>query len=280
MPPWPCPAASACWWAPGRDQTLLTLTVTPWNGFWILFCGTATHGHAGHLREHMCKSMCPDARFQSALIAKAPLVITDDARAAIHAAHGPAGRALPLSLGDCIDVCNDVMGRMNAPKGLIRHSTENGVVHGWSMLQMFKRTLRPRGLVHGGLLSAASLAFAAGVALRSPFQVDVVKALGALARVVDDGVIENVDRLQTMNRTERPQTDRIGAQGMPGRGGPARRRPPHRCRAARAFHRLHPTLSGPPAPPARPRVRVWSGVVVRPVRRCSACRRRPDPCSA
>jgi polyferredoxin len=116
----------------------------------------------------------------------------------------------------CIDVCNDVMARMDYPKGLIRYSTENGVVHGWSKLQMFRRALRPRVLIYGGLLSAASVAFAASVALRSPFQVDVVKDRGALARVVQDGAIENVYRLQIMNRTERPQTYRISAQGIPG----------------------------------------------------------------
>jgi hypothetical protein len=81
---------------------------------------------------------------------------------------------------------------------------------------MFKRALRPRVLIYGGLLSAASVAFAASVALRSPFQVDVVKDRGALARVVEDGAIENVYRLQIMNRTEQPQTYRIDAQGIPG----------------------------------------------------------------
>ena len=55
-----------------------------------------------------------------------------------------------------------------------------------------------------------------GLAQRSPFQVDVVKDRGALARVVEDGAIENVYRLQIMNRTEQPQTYRIDAQGIPG----------------------------------------------------------------
>ena len=116
----------------------------------------------------------------------------------------------------CIDVCNDVMDKMSYPRGLIRYSTENGVANGWSRRQMFKRALRPRVLIYGGLLSAASLAFAASVSMRSPFQVDVVKDRGALARVVEDGDIENVYRLQIMNRTEQPQTYRIEARGIPG----------------------------------------------------------------
>ncbi|MBL8348959.1 MAG: cytochrome c oxidase accessory protein CcoG [Burkholderiaceae bacterium] len=228
-------------------QSLLALSVTPWNAFWILFYGAATYGNAGYLREQMCKYMCPYARFQSALIDKDSLIITyDSARGDPRGSRSRKASAAAQGLGDCIDctlcvqvcptgidirdglqnecigcaacidVCNDVMDRMNYPKGLIRYSTENGVVHGWSRLQMLERALRPRVLIYGGVLTLASAAFAASVALRSPFQVDVLKDRGALARIVDDGAIENVYRLQIMNRTELPQTYRISALGLPG----------------------------------------------------------------
>jgi len=229
------------------SQAVLALTVSPWNSFWILFYGAATYGNAGYLREQMCKYMCPYARFQSALIDKDSLVITyDSARGDPRGSRSRKQSAAAQGLGDCIDctlcvqvcptgidirnglqnecigcaacidVCNDVMDKMDYPKGLIRYSTENGVVNGWSRLQMFKRALRPRVLIYGGLLLVASVAFATSVAMRSPFQVDVVKDRGALARVVDDGAIENVYRLQIMNRTEVQQTYRIGAEGIPG----------------------------------------------------------------
>jgi polyferredoxin len=116
----------------------------------------------------------------------------------------------------CIDVCDDVMDKMGYAKGLIRYSTENGVVNGWTRLQMFKRALRPRVLVYGAVLSATSIAFAASVAMRSPFKFDVVKDRGALARVVEDGAVENVYRIQIMNRTEAPQTYRVAAVGIEG----------------------------------------------------------------
>ena len=221
--------------------------VSAWNSFWVLFYAGATYGNAGFLREQMCKYMCPYARFQSALIDKDSLIITyDSARGDPRGSRSRKLGAAAQGLGDCIDctlcvqvcptgidirdglqnecigcaacidVCNDVMDKMNYPRGLIRYSTENGVVHGWSKLQMFRRALRPRVLIYGGLLAAASVAFATSVALRSPFQVDVVKDRGALARVVEDGTVENVYRLQIMNRTEQPQTYRIDAQGIAG----------------------------------------------------------------
>jgi polyferredoxin len=52
--------------------------------------------------------------------------------------------------------------------------------------------------------------------MRSPFKFDVVKDRGALARVVEDGAVENVYRIQIMNRTEAPQTYRVAAVGIEG----------------------------------------------------------------
>ena len=231
-----------------------------WNAFWVLFYGAATYGNAGFLREQMCKYMCPYARFQSALIDKDSLIITYDAkrgdprgsrsRKADSAAHGlgdcidctlcvqvcPTGIDIRNGLQNecigcaaCIDVCNDVMDKMGYARGLIRYSTENGVVNGWTRLQMFKRALRLRVLIYGAVLSAASVTFAASVAMRSPFKFDVVKDRGALARVVEEGAVENVYRIQIMNRTEAPQTYRVAASGidglevvaMPASAGPA-----------------------------------------------------------
>ena len=228
-------------------QALLTFSVSPWNLFWVLFYGAATYGNAGYLREQMCKYICPYARFQSALIDKDSLIITYDtargeprgsrSRKATAAAQGkgdcidctlcvqvcPTGIDIRNGLQNeciacaaCIDVCNDVMDKMDYPRGLIRYATENGVQQGWSRLQMFKRALRPRVLVYGAVLAASSVAFAASVALRSPFQVDVIKDRSSLGRSVADGAVENIYRLQVMNRTEQAQVYRVRAGGVDG----------------------------------------------------------------
>ncbi|MFY8042031.1 MAG: 4Fe-4S binding protein, partial [Rhodoferax sp.] len=46
---------------------VLQWTLGPWETFWIFFYGFATYGFAGHMREQVCKYMCPYARFQSAM---------------------------------------------------------------------------------------------------------------------------------------------------------------------------------------------------------------------
>jgi cytochrome c oxidase accessory protein FixG len=224
-------------------QAVADASVSPWNLFWIVFYGLATYGNAGFLREQICKYMCPYARFQSALIDKDSLVITyDQGRGEPRGSRSRKQSAAAQGVGDCIDctlcvqvcptgidirdglqnecigcaacidVCNSVMDKMSYPKGLIRYATENGVAGGWTKAQMFKRALRPRVLIYAALLAVAAGAFTTSVALRKPFQFDVIKDRGSLGRMGPEGSVENTYRLQVMNRSESQQRFRVAAQ--------------------------------------------------------------------
>ncbi len=222
----------------------------PWEWFWILFYGFATYGNAGFMREQVCKYMCPYARFQSAMFDRDTMIISYDAsrgeprgsrpKSLGHAALKDAGKGecidctlcvqvCPTGIdirkglqyecigcAACIDVCDDVMDKMNYPRGLIRYATLNGIAQHWSRDQMLRRVLRPRVLIYTGIMVLIIAAFAASLALRTPFRVDVVRDRGALARLVDDGRIENVYRMQVMNSMESPQRFRIEVSGVPG----------------------------------------------------------------
>jgi cytochrome c oxidase accessory protein FixG len=221
----------------------------PWEWFWVLFYGFATYGNAGYMREQVCKYMCPYARFQSAMFDRDTMVIAYDAergeprgsrsRKADHKALGlgscidctlcvqvcPTGIDIRKGLqyecigcAACIDVCDSVMNKVGYARGLIRYSTQNGVAGGWSRAQMFKRALRPRVLVYGAVLGVIAIGFVTSLAMRSPFRVDVVRDRGSMARVVEDGSVENVYRLQIMNATERVQRYAVTADGPPGLG--------------------------------------------------------------
>jgi cytochrome c oxidase accessory protein FixG len=225
----------------------VALSFSPWEWFWVLFYGAATYGNAGYLREQMCKYICPYARFQSALIDGDSLVIAyDTGRGDPRGSRSRKAALRALGLGDCIDctlclqvcptgidirnglqnecigcaacidVCDDVMGKMGYAPGLIRYATGNGMAQGWSRGQMLRRVMRPRVLLYGALLVAACLAFAASLWWRDSFSVNVVRDRGTLARIVEDGRVENVYRLKIMNRTEHQQQYRIAPSGMPG----------------------------------------------------------------
>jgi polyferredoxin len=57
-------------------------------------------------------------------------------------------------------------------------------------------------------------AFVTSLATRPPFRVDIVRDRGALARVVDDGFVENVYRVQLMNASEQVQHYRVGVESL------------------------------------------------------------------
>ena len=218
-----------------------------WEVFWVLFYGGATYGNAGFLREQVCKYMCPYARFQSAMFDRDTLIVSyDTVRGEPRGARSRKADRATLALGDCVDctlcvqvcptgidireglqyecigcaacvdVCDTVMDKMNYPRGLIRFTTENALVAGWSRARMWRRVLRPRVLAYSAVLVALTLGLVWSLAARTPLKVDVVRDRAAMSRIVAGGKLENVYRLQVMNATEEPQRYRIAASGLEG----------------------------------------------------------------
>ena len=224
----------------------LTLGFGPWEWFRVLFYSFATYGNAGYMREQVCKYMCPYARFQSAMFDKDTLIISYDAERGDP--RGTRGRKTDLKAANlghcidcdlcvqvcptgidirkglqyecigcaaCIDVCDGVMDKMQYPRGLIRYDTQVGIQQHLDKRAVLRRMLRPRVLVYSAVLVLITAALITSLLMRSPFKVDVVRDRGTLARIVEDGWVENVYRLQIMNTTEQVQRYRIGAAGLP-----------------------------------------------------------------
>ncbi len=219
----------------------------PWETFWVLFYGFATYGNAGWMREQVCKYMCPYARFQSAMFDKDTMIISYDAERG--EPRGTRGRKTDLKAANlghcidcglcvqvcptgidirnglqyecigcaaCIDVCDSVMDKMQYPRGLVRYATQNGMANHWTRAQMIRRAFRPRVLVYTAVLALIVIAMGVSIALRAPFKVDVVRDRASLARLVEDGWIENVYQVQIMNALEREQRYLITAGGIDG----------------------------------------------------------------
>jgi polyferredoxin len=108
------------------------------------------------------------------------------------------------------------MGKMGYPAGLIRYSSGSGIEQGLNNRQMVGRVVRPRVLIYGVLLLATSAVFVTSLSMRRGFSVDVIKDRGTQARVVEQGTIENVYRLQIMNGTEGTQDYALSVSGLPG----------------------------------------------------------------
>lgn len=216
----------------------LTLQLGPWETFWLLFYGFATYGNAGWMREQVCKYMCPYARFQSAMFDDDTLIISyDEKRGEPRGSRNPGSDHKRQGLGDCvnctmcvqvcptgidirdglqyecigcsacIDVCNDVMDKMNYPKGLIRYTTQNAVQGKTS------RIIRPRIIIYGLVLLSIIVIFIYLLDQRIPVGLDVFRDRNQLYRETA-GLIENVYTLKILNMDDRSHEYNLKADGI------------------------------------------------------------------
>ena len=222
------------------------LALGPWQSFWILFYGFATYGNAGWMREQVCRTMCPYARFQGSMFDRDTLIVSYDKkrgepRGALdktmrkQAAQGacidcsmcvqvcPTGIDIRNGLqydcigcAACVDACDSVMDKIGAPRGLVRFTTENALQNNFSPTQVTQRTRRPRVLIYSGILVAVVAAFLGSLLTRTPLKLDVIRDRGSMAREVENGMIENVYRLQIMNTDETAHRYRIAVSGIDG----------------------------------------------------------------
>jgi len=223
------------------------LSLGPWETFWVLFYAFATWGNAGFMREQVCKYMCPYARFQSVMFDSDTLTVTYDS--SIGEPRGPRGKKIDykakglgtcvdcgvcvqvcptgidirnglqyecIGCAACIDGCDQIMDKMGYPHGLIRYTTENVVKGKYPDSGILRHILRPRTIIYIVLLTAITGAFLFSLVTRVPLRVDVVRDRAALSKETDEGLIENVYRLQLINKDGQAHRYTIKAQGING----------------------------------------------------------------
>ena len=196
----------------------------PWEAFWMVFYSFATYGNAGFLREQVCKYMCPYARFQSAMFDKDTLIISYDTergeprggrKKSTDLEAAGLGSCISCTLcvqvcptgidirnglqyeciacAACIDVCDQVMDKMEYPRGLIRFTTEHALKHSQT------HVLRPRIFVYGALLLLIISSTLWSMTHRTPLRADLIRDRNALYRELPGDMIENVYTLKITN---------------------------------------------------------------------------------
>ena len=218
-----------------------------WEIFWICFYSAFLYMMAGFMREQMCKYLCPYARFQGVMFDPDTLIISYDPERG--EPRGPRRKNAAVDaqkLGDCIDchicvqvcptgidirqglqleciacaacidACDEVMDKVNLPRGLIRYSTENALARHYSARDILAHLMRPRTLIYSAILLIIVAATAWSLATRIPLRVDVIRDRAMLYREADNEQIENVFSLHVMNTDERPRRYRIEVNGIEG----------------------------------------------------------------
>jgi cytochrome c oxidase accessory protein FixG len=223
----------------GLAEKLLVWDMGAWETFWIFFYSFATWGNAGFMREQVCIYMCPYARFQSAMFDADTLIISyDEKRGEPRGSRKRGEDPKQKGLGDCIDctmcvqvcptgidirdglqyqciacaacidVCDDVMEKMEYPKGLIRYTTEN------AMQGKGVHVLRPRVIVYAAILMTVFGILMYSMFTRIPLQMDVIRDRISLYRETDEGLIQNVYLLKILNMDAVPHEYKLAVRGI------------------------------------------------------------------
>jgi cytochrome c oxidase accessory protein FixG len=217
-------------------NNILKLSLGPWESFWTVFYAFATYGNAGFLREQVCKYMCPYARFQSAMFDKDTLIISYDGergeprggrRKGTDLAGAGLGECIACTLcvqvcptgidirdglqyeciacAACIDICDQVMDKMDYPRGLIRYTTERALRHRET------HVLRSRIFIYAVLLLVITGSTLWSMTHRIPLRAELIRDRNALYRELPGGVIENVYTLKITNMDDAPHSYELSA---------------------------------------------------------------------
>jgi len=217
---------------------LLAFNASGWETFWVFFYSFATYGNAGWLREQICIYMCPYARFQGAMFDRDTFVVAYDEKRG--EPRGAKKRNETQQLGDCvdcslcvqvcptgidirdgqqyqcitctacIDACDEVMVKLNRPKGLVGYTTEN-ILEGKTT-----HVLRPRILIYGALLLFFMTAIVYSISQRIPLALEIIRDRNTLFRETNEGLVENVYIVKLLNMDQQDHTYQITAEGIEG----------------------------------------------------------------
>jgi cytochrome c oxidase accessory protein FixG len=114
-----------------------------------------------------------------------------------------------IACAACIDACDGVMDKMQAPRGLIRYATQHSIEGKPTKL------LRPRIAIYAVLLASLSGAFVAALFMRTPLELDLMRDRNALYRESRPGFIENVYTLRVINKDDAPHVFDLAVSGLP-----------------------------------------------------------------
>lgn len=235
--------------APTLFDQIVHFKVSWMTGGWILGLTASTYIMAGYAREQVCTYMCPYARFQSAMFDKDTLIIGYDRERGEPRGKHKAGTSwegkghcidctqcvvvCPMGIdirnglqmsciacGLCVDACNDVMDKMELPRGLIRYDTQNNYEQRTAAktlnvpYQPKSRILRPRTYYYVTVMSIVSALMLYAFFNRTVVDLSVLHDRNPLFVKLSDGSIRNTYTVKIINKTHVDRTFNLEIKGM------------------------------------------------------------------
>jgi cytochrome c oxidase accessory protein FixG len=197
------------------------------------------------MREQVCTYMCPWPRIQGALLDEDSLVVTyrperGEPRGAYKKGAPWEGRghcidcnacvaACPMGIDIrdgqqlecitcalCIDACNDVMGKVGLPKGLIAYDTLANMERRARGEKPRLRIVRPRTVLYAALIAAVAVIMLATLLTRSSLDVSVLRDRNPLFVTLSDGSIRNAYTLKVLNKEHDGRRFAVAVAGIDG----------------------------------------------------------------
>ena len=213
--------------------------------FFCALLTATTYVFAGHMREQVCIYMCPWPRIQGAMIDDHSLQVTyrydrGEPRGAHKKADSWTGRGdcidcnqcvvvCPMGIdirdgsqlecincGLCIDACNEVMVKVERPRGLIAYDTDAAVAARQAGTTSIYRPVRARTIYYAAALSIVSGLMIWGLSTRETLTLHALRDRNPTFVRLHDGAIRNGYTLKVANRGFEPATLDVSFTGVPG----------------------------------------------------------------
>jgi cytochrome c oxidase accessory protein FixG len=116
----------------------------------------------------------------------------------------------------CIDACNDVMDKVNLPRGLISYDTHEGQFDSNPERKLKLRFIRPRTIAYGAMLALVGAIMLFTLLNRSVLDVNVIRDRNPLFVTLSDGSIRNGYTVKILNKVHETRQFRIDVEGIAG----------------------------------------------------------------
>ena len=229
---------------------------TLWKTFWIgqgpltAYVSVAvltftTYALAGTMREQVCTYLCPWPRVQGAMLDEHSLQITyrkdrGEPRGPHKKTESWEGRGdcvdcnqcvvvCPMGIdirdgaqlecincGLCADACDEIMLKVDRPKGLIAYDTDAAVIQRAAGHKPTYQFIRARTIYYGVALALVTGLMIWGLATRAPVRFDVLRDRNPTFVALQDGSIRNGFTLKVANLSFQPETYQISLTGLNG----------------------------------------------------------------
>jgi cytochrome c oxidase accessory protein FixG len=192
---------------------------------WSTGVGVALYADVAWFREQLCLIVCPYGRLQSVLTDDDSLIVGYDERRGEPRGHGKqraklgdcvdCGRCVAvcptgidirhglqvdcIGCTQCIDACDDVMTKLDKPRGLIRYDSLRG------LRGEARRFWRPRLALYAVLGVVGMVVLGIAVARHQPLEATLLRERGALY-VVDGALVRNTFAIHLVNKLDAPTT--------------------------------------------------------------------------